>query len=409
MEIKLKLNLLLFSIVFVTSVANALECKEAQLSPYFGNGMFNSRRDAEASRAELEVKMVGIPLIGVKERIFLAYNVSEKPLEQLLQVTNQKDAEAGRKFWRWLANLSQAPRCFREMAENAGQRVDQEAYQNDDDLRAQVTNYSSDLFDGKVVVVVPHSQGNFYANSAWHLLQQPEKYKKRFSIVGVATPVTYIAGDGAYSTLTQDKIMWAVRREKEGALPANITNSTATGSGHLFVSDYLNGDVSGPKIMKDLRAAIGKLKSEFGGPTDSALEYQDESLWPFMRYTCMLQSTKPKLTDGECIALTALDRTYAWFGEDRDERSLKSLNAWIDECDDKENWHNSTRFDFLQCSILGSPPSMDPRGSGSNELSFVKSDHPECNWRNEEVGRHTGAAAVAEARALLKSPPRIRK
>ena len=112
MKAKLKLSFIFFLLIYVTPVAHALECKEAQLSPYFGNGMFNSRDDAELSRAALEFKMVESSLIGSKERVLIAYNVSEKPLQQLLQVTNQKDAEAGRKFWLWLGNLSLASGFF---------------------------------------------------------------------------------------------------------------------------------------------------------------------------------------------------------------------------------------------------------------------------------------------------------
>lgn len=383
-----------------------LDCQTAKLAPYFGNGMFNSKRQAEQSREALEIFMREHDLIREQDTVDLAYNFNEAAAEQLLQVTTQKDDEVGRSFFRWISRLSSAPEFFRKMAEAAMAAYDIKAYLEDGDLQNQIAKYEADLTAKKVVVVVGHSQGNFYSNTSWESVKRLGKHKGKFALIGVAAPVSDIAGDGPYTTLTQDQIIDFVRSQK-GALPANITNTTASISGHEFVGQYLKGDKSGPRIVNDLKDVISKVTSNSTSPSPTAVEYLDESLSPFLRHACKLQATKSKFTDGECIAIAALDRTYGWFGEDRKERSLKALNEWIDQCDTKEFWHSSTRFDFLQCSMLSSVPSFDPAGNAKAELYFVVADHPECNWQNNEVGRRTTPEAVSTARALLNSPPEI--
>jgi hypothetical protein len=397
--------LLIVATILSATTAFALDCKTPSLAAYFGNGMFNSDEQAESSRAKLETFISANNLLNNGDTVGLAYNFNEAAAEQLLQVATQKDNEAGRSFFRWISNLSSAPEFFKKMAQTAMAANDFKEYLEDVDLRIQIAQYETDLKTGKVIVVVGHSQGNFYSNSAWENLHRRGYHDGRFALVGVATPTSHIAGEGPYSTLTQDRVMGFVRSLK-GALPSNVTNAVASLSGHEFVSEYLEGTESGPKIKDDLKNVISKIASSVSTPSPAALEYLDQSLSPFLHHACKLQSTKSKFTDGECIALAALDRTYGWFGVDRKQRSLKALNEWIDQCSTKEFWQSSTRFDFLDCSMLSNVPSLDPSGSVKQELHFVVEDHPECDWQNQEVRRRTTPEAVASARALLNSTPK---
>lgn len=401
-------NLHLFTMSFLmwhASEARALDCVTPVPAPYFGNGMFNSREQAESNRLELQNFMSTQQLIDSDARVELAYNFSEAAAEQLLQVAMQKDEESGGSFFRWVSNLSSAPEFFRKLADFTVTAIDFKAYLEDVDLRLQIDSYEAAMNAGKIVVVVGHSQGNFYSNMSWELLQRIKSYQGKFLLVGVATPVQYIAGDGPYTTLTQDQIMNFVRKTK-GALPANATNSTSSLTGHEFVSQYLEGSASRAKIVEDLKNVISKASSVVSTPTPAALEFLDKSLSPFLQYACKLKATKAKYTDGECIALAALNKPHGWTGEARSVRSLKSLNEWLDTCSTKEFWQNPDRFDFLDCSIFSSLPSMDPGGNTKAELDFVLEDHPECVWKTKEVAQRANAASVATARALLNSPPK---
>lgn len=104
------------------------------------------------------------------------------------------------------------------------------------------------------------------------------------------------------------------------------------------------------------------------------------------------------------MIVAALDRTYSWFGEPREERSVRGLHNWITECA-KDFWQDSDRFDFLHCSVLGDGSGLDIQGSGSLKLDFVLSDHPECHWHSSEVVRRASSSAIAEAMRLIENPP----
>jgi hypothetical protein len=58
-----------------------------------------------------------------------------------------------------------------------------------------VDNYLADLNSGKKVVIVAHSQGNFYANNAYRYIKEDyNKFIDSIGIVSVATPATWVEG-----------------------------------------------------------------------------------------------------------------------------------------------------------------------------------------------------------------------
>jgi len=65
---------------------------------------------------------------------------------------------------------------------------------NYEDLQTHITAYNQDLQAGNGVVVVAHSQGNFFANTAYESLKP--SYKKNFKLISVASPAFFVAGGG---------------------------------------------------------------------------------------------------------------------------------------------------------------------------------------------------------------------
>jgi len=59
-----------------------------------------------------------------------------------------------------------------------------------DDLRKHIRYYERDLKDGKKLVLIGHSQGNFYANEAYDYLQSDD-----VGVVAVATPADRVGKD----------------------------------------------------------------------------------------------------------------------------------------------------------------------------------------------------------------------
>lgn len=145
------------------------------------NGMFNSLRDADASKEALK-KIFGDKFAGYD----LAYNTNKPLLLQLLQVLDQKSAALANKFWLILNDFSQAPPDVNhEIATILKQRALAQQYVKDSDLQADIQKFKETL-DGENVLVVAHSQGNFYANQSltptttWQAMVPTQ----RFSLIG---------------------------------------------------------------------------------------------------------------------------------------------------------------------------------------------------------------------------------
>ena len=178
-------------------------------------------------------------------------------MTQILQVATQAVDDKSIKVPSWVKVPSGAPAAVRNAIKSAEQAASVENYVKDQDLTAHVARYAADLAAGKRVVVLAHSQGNFYANSAYERLSS----KSGFGIVAVGTPASFTAGDGPYTTLTNDQIITPIpgRRAPNTTNGSAFVNATASTDGHSFTGNYLNGDVSGPQIVAQVKARIASL------------------------------------------------------------------------------------------------------------------------------------------------------
>src|SRR5262249_42949448 len=113
---------------------------------------------------------------------------------------------------------------------------------SDSDLQKHVAHYRQELAAGNKVILVPHSQGNFYANLSFEELAVTDGIKShQLSITGVATPTSFIANNGLYVTVVQDFIY-----KVPGALGPNLSTP---GCGsivdcHGFDRTYLNFNIT---------------------------------------------------------------------------------------------------------------------------------------------------------------------
>jgi hypothetical protein len=79
--------------------------------------------------------------------------------------------------------------------------------------------------------------------------------------VSLGTPASFTAGSGPYVTLTNDQVIAPIPDRR----PPNTTNGAAfvkaakDADGHSFNRSYLNGDVSGPRIVEHVNALIASL------------------------------------------------------------------------------------------------------------------------------------------------------
>jgi hypothetical protein len=223
----------------------------------YGNGMFISPARARVQALLLDRKIRPALPSGTHVTFSYSYNNNEDDLTQVFQVAAQAIADNQVKVPSWLKVPSSAPAAFVNAVQSAERNANPDTYVKDPDLTAHVARYDADLAAGKRIIVVAHSQGNFYANRAYDRLASTTG----FAVVAVGTPASYTAGGGPYTTLTNDQIIEPIpgRRAPNTSNGSGFVNATKGSDGHSFTRHYLDGDVSGPKIVAQVVASLAAL------------------------------------------------------------------------------------------------------------------------------------------------------
>ena len=132
-----------------------------------------------------------------------------------------------------------------------------------------ISQYKNTLKEGKKVILISHSQGNFFAEEAINsIAPDGDPMQIGFGNVRVATPA-YSSYDFPYTTFEDDFIIKAVRNVA-GAPPANLP---PIGSGpvprdplgHDFVKAYLGTERSRIKIKTDIASVEKQTQYPFHG------------------------------------------------------------------------------------------------------------------------------------------------
>lgn len=272
-------------IIFNASPALAT-CEGSGTAITFGNGMFNDKKHAYKSVRALEsILTSALNTDHNKKKTFnLAYKPSEQFFEQIFKVAAQKGITDFEEFWAWFYSIKKSPNWFLDEIEKKAAWFIKENRRSFTDYKEYFETLSDPILNGYNVILVSHSQGNFYANKAMRELpdyvdnglmdsisgrrkNNPNypKFSEIFANVQVATPVSETVDSSPYFTFHDDLIMLAVRKTI-GALPANI-QSIGIGLppmgdvfGHNFVDAYLRSDESRSKIVEAIKQAHSKLR-----------------------------------------------------------------------------------------------------------------------------------------------------
>jgi len=252
---------LILACLLAVGSAGATCAPDSGVAVYYGNGMFISPARARVQALQMDRKLRPA-LAGMKVTFGYSYNNSEDDVTQVLQVISQALDDKAVQFQAWINNPASAPSWARGAIKSAEQSSRESAFVNDADLTAHVAKYAADLAAGKRVIVVAHSQGNFYANRAYANLASTAG----FGIVSVGTPANSTAGGGLYTTLTNDQIIGPVpyRRTPNTTNGTAFTTAAADADGHSFTASYLNGDVSGPQIVAQVKTTLAGLTCPVG-------------------------------------------------------------------------------------------------------------------------------------------------
>lgn len=251
--------ILLASVTQVLAQNKCLRPNQAAMI-YFNNGIKTDLRSAKASAKKLEA-VLGPEYSNHALEYSLAYNETSGMAIDLVQATAQSGTQNNRNIIRWLSARNLAPDWFSKWFEiystNKSIEVAKEA-------TSHANFYLNDILDGKKVIVVSHSQGNFYVNEARELLARQLRGGKMssFAIYGVAVPADNIGGrPGPYLTNHRDFIQKVPR-----SLPANwtlhhsdkkIADDLGPIQAHLFNATYMSDDFDiKPALIAGIRSQI---------------------------------------------------------------------------------------------------------------------------------------------------------
>ena len=178
----------------------------------------------------------------------------------MLEVFEQKNGDFAKTFWRWMWDWTDAPDWFQNRMKAAMALQDLTGLQGYE-LSDHVLRYEDQMDLDRSIVIVAHSQGNFFANNA-SLILQNDHYpaSTHFRIVAVATPTAFVNDDGPYFTLKSDGVIRLIPT----ALPPNMVNESPKPGlfDHRFVKHYLQGQPTGQKIIDTVQSTIKSLAEE---------------------------------------------------------------------------------------------------------------------------------------------------
>jgi len=150
---------------------NAAVCQN-KTQVVYGNGVFNSRNEAASSQIILE-RSLGVR-VGFNP-VALAYandggaaltlSGALPVMEQLLELFLQKTAvDNTNNFWNWISGTGSVPvpQWFLDGMEQIAVGVNAANYVLDSDVQNHVNIYTRYLNAGNKVLIVSHSQGNFF-------------------------------------------------------------------------------------------------------------------------------------------------------------------------------------------------------------------------------------------------------
>lgn len=298
---------------------------------YFGNGINTSMISAKASLDRL-TKELGNDNNGEELKYSLAYNETEGMALDLVQASEQQAIQIDSRLMLWLNGIGLAPDWFSIWYQSyLARRTVVVA----EEVVNHANYYLNDILEGKKVVVVSHSQGNFYVNEAKQLLARQLSGDKMssFAIFGVAVPSDNIGGGRTpYLTNHRDFIQnvplsmptnWKLHR-------SDRTDAEDVGpiQAHLFNATYISADFD---IRPALIAGINTQLDSTVRPSHNCQTYNSlVSSLASGRYlvTCgmapnpvakpfLISPSDMTLPDGSVVGTTSVE-TFLSFGKKRD-------------------------------------------------------------------------------------------
>jgi Tol biopolymer transport system component len=236
------------------------------------NGIFTDPDNAKLNWLVL-MDAVGWSYRGLPIRLKMAYNPTASAGD-LLECINQKLSEFPGASFVALANIylrlsvptpiyQLYPDLPNKVAVQLGAIFQGKSSYSDQSLQNIKTIVQAAVASGEQVLLVPHSQGNFYANSAYEGIAGvgDGSLVRSLGVMGVASPAVKVAGGGDYVTSTNDRVINAVRFLDSAVLGGNVAiDTTLIETGHDLRTTYLNPFLQGQaEVVRKIHLALDRL------------------------------------------------------------------------------------------------------------------------------------------------------
>ncbi|MDA8898438.1 hypothetical protein N9I89_01625 [Porticoccaceae bacterium] len=229
---------------------------------FFINGILNSKRAAEKTEKKLE-QMLN------QKTVALEYNRNHM-LGQFFDLWVHKTGElevdktGTLGFWQLVGavalpvgNVRKALYDWLDPDRDIGHWAEK-------DLKRMIQSAKTALNQNKKVIIVAHSEGNFFYRNIYKALNQwnSTKTQQCFAGIGFATPLSSKSGNYDYITSSNDRIINLVRNFWNSTLAANITVPQGHGGdllGHGIQEVYLSHPVSLRRLKTELDQVTSRL------------------------------------------------------------------------------------------------------------------------------------------------------
>jgi hypothetical protein len=216
-------------VLHVSQVSAEELCNESEagnIVVVFANGMMQTQTNANRSLKHIHQLLKPIPWHDRLEfvHVYNSYGGMSDLYELFKQQLGQEDVVTS--FWSWLNGLKTLPDGAQNELISRATSFDASLMVRPEDIANQVEMYRTSILCGKTVLMVSHGEGNYVANAIYDTLYNsavpiPDG---SFEIIAIATPTSFVAGDGYYLTLQEDAVIASVSLAKPSVLPPNMTN-----------------------------------------------------------------------------------------------------------------------------------------------------------------------------------------
>ncbi len=272
---------------------------------YYLNGIFSDPIDRTIS-AHVVKQMIGNSYNGETLTVYVSNNPSSWN-EDLLEVFAQKLEEdptlSWQLFFKWVSGsfissaLTQALLDYFDInyaqeARELIERLASTSSYSDSTVVDLASTYYSSLLNGYRVMVVPHSQGNLYANAIYNKLNKINDSNNQkidtdaFGTAGAASPANYVATGDGYVTSDTDHVIDLLRAVVPTTLPSNDDSvpftTNADRLGHGFLGIYTNSSFEIREhlynVMQSTLNRISTVVQQFaGGPITATLTWSSNA------------------------------------------------------------------------------------------------------------------------------------